>query len=800
MRRRLALGRFRRPLDLRPWIGLEPLEPRALASAAPVTAVMPPAIQINEPGMVLVESFGVDRNSSGLTAMSASGLVISEMSADFSTAGQWPQPGGDGARLRITYSYSNLLDGQMRGLSATSARGAVEEAFGLWARYAPLDFVEVRDSGPGVGETNYFPGSGPQIRLGHHGFGGPGGTLAHAYLPFQTSRSGLAGDIHFDRDDRWSLSPAGGIDLIEVAAHEIGHALGLEHSGAGSAIMAPFYGRRFGGPGTGFLSSDDIAGIRSIYGAGFGSVTPLSGGPFSPPTPPTSPPSPPPAPRGDRYEQNDSRAEVDGRPAGGLYSPNFGTLDRQVIISRLDTLDDATDWYRFQTTATAGATDHVEITLNPARGDLDLAVYRADGSLVGRSAGRGGSDRVELAGESAGVYYAHVEAFEQARNPDYSLIVDPPSFQANAGGSSLVVGLGADAARSLVYTDADGTRAHLRIGSGSGDVAFRGDGIRQVDGPGNSILVTGQNLVISRITISPNATGPAAAASLRITARGGDDRIAVGDVEVEGNLGVFHGPQVQLLGDLVVEGFVRRLYVHDVVGGSVRVEGDAQVSSPTLGSTRIAGSVRDAAWWIEGSAGRIAVGVATNWDLDVAGNLAGLRLRGSASDLNLSVGGRLAVATAIDWAGSTIRTDSLGVLMSRKFLSDTSIQSQGDVDRVSLGGMRDSSVYAGVRRGLAGLPKAADDFDALATVKSLRISLPRSAANSRFVNSNVAAAGAGQVNLGTIQFLNGGDLFGFSFLDFRAVHFHDFGGNRYTIHADQVLGESQNGDFVMRRP
>ncbi len=51
------------------------------------------------------------------------------------------------------------------------------------------------------------------------------------------------------------------IDLVTVAAHEIGHSLGLGHSNVACALMNAFY--------TGshrYLAQDDIDGIQSIYG------------------------------------------------------------------------------------------------------------------------------------------------------------------------------------------------------------------------------------------------------------------------------------------------------------------------------------------------------------------------------------------------------------------------------------------------------------------------------------------------------------------------------------------------------
>jgi hypothetical protein len=96
-------------------------------------------------------------------------------------------------------------------------------------------------------------------------FDGTNGVLAHAYFPPPNGSGTIAGDIHFDDDEMWTTNMQATwtqpIDLVTVAAHEIGHALGLGHSDVTCALMNPFY--------TGshrYLSQDDIDGIQSIYG------------------------------------------------------------------------------------------------------------------------------------------------------------------------------------------------------------------------------------------------------------------------------------------------------------------------------------------------------------------------------------------------------------------------------------------------------------------------------------------------------------------------------------------------------
>ncbi|MGH9404140.1 MAG: matrixin family metalloprotease [Terriglobia bacterium] len=73
-------------------------------------------------------------------------------------------------------------------------------------------------------------------------------------------------DIEFNPQDNFStasVTPPGDFDLQAIATHEVGHMLGMDHSGLGNAVMFAF-GDTGGVPNRN-LSTDDILGIGSIY-------------------------------------------------------------------------------------------------------------------------------------------------------------------------------------------------------------------------------------------------------------------------------------------------------------------------------------------------------------------------------------------------------------------------------------------------------------------------------------------------------------------------------------------------------
>lgn len=133
---------------------------------------------------------------------------------------------------------------------------AIARAFQLWSSVTPLRFTRVYG-----GQADIMISFASGFHGDFYSFDGPGRTLAHAYAP----GSGIGGDAHFDEDENWTkFTTYGGYNLFLVAAHELGHSLGLSHSNVFGALMYPTYmpmdTRNFR------LHQDDINGIQALYG------------------------------------------------------------------------------------------------------------------------------------------------------------------------------------------------------------------------------------------------------------------------------------------------------------------------------------------------------------------------------------------------------------------------------------------------------------------------------------------------------------------------------------------------------
>ncbi|XP_071590539.1 matrix metalloproteinase-27-like isoform X3 [Heliangelus exortis] len=155
---------------------------------------------------------------------------------------------------KLTYRIVNYTP----DMSKEDVDKAIQKAFEVWRTVTPLTFTHIHE---GIADIMIAFGTRAHGHCPRY-FDGPLGVLAHAFPP----GNGFGGDVHFDEDEDWTTGSAG-FNLFLVAAHEVGHALGLSHSNDQRALMFPNYA--YVSPSEFPLSPDDISGIQSIYGNQF---------------------------------------------------------------------------------------------------------------------------------------------------------------------------------------------------------------------------------------------------------------------------------------------------------------------------------------------------------------------------------------------------------------------------------------------------------------------------------------------------------------------------------------------------
>jgi hypothetical protein len=392
------------------------------------------------------------------------------------------------------------------------------------------------------------------------------------------------------------------------------------------------------------------------------------------------------------------------------------------------------------------------------------------------------------------------------------------------------VAVGTGAARGVAYTDADGTAGAVTVTGGTATVRMSGIHLSQTAGRAGTavgggllevvgITVTGGNpsitvkgtggdgtLVVNGVTSTvPVRSFSGRPVVLRNTAdfAGGVGRLELARTEgATINLGgsnsaVTIGTAVDT--DLTAAGAVRQLRLGswggvaagaDVITapaiGALQSGGDftgdltltGAAGTPVLKSAKVLGAVPSGTWTAAGDVGSVSAGsTGSTWSASF-GNVNSLKVTG-----NLS--GSLTAAS--------VRSIRAGTLTA------AAIRSAGNIGTVTAGSIAGSSIFAGVQEPVAltvSLPDAGTDFAPGVSIRSVNV---RNRAGASFVNSYIAAASLGKMNLGVVDTANSGVPFGLAALDIASIAATDTTGAPIrAARLDDPAGSLVMGDFQVR--
>jgi peptidyl-prolyl cis-trans isomerase A (cyclophilin A) len=387
------------------------------------------------------------------------------------------------------------------------------------------------------------------------------------------------------------------------------------------------------------------------------------------------------------------------------------------------------------------------------------------------------------------------------------------TFQVVVGAIDVAVGTGA--ARSVAYTDADGTVGQITVNGGTATVRFTGVDLAQTP-VRNVVQVAGANAEVLDITVTGGAP------AITVKGAGGDGRVVVNGINAAGTVKSFSGRSVILRGDTNIAGGLGRMELFRAEDAKITLNGNAAAAGSTitilsaedteLNSATPVRSLRFGSWTgTDGdddtitaqTIGTLQSGGAFNGNLNVLGAVGNMTILGdlagtiSAGSIRSLRAASVSGATILLTQGFAPTGLSLGKLTAAGAISNTNIRSNGNIGTIAALSLSNSTIYAGVNPPDGGaLPDSADDFASAATIRGVSI---RNRAAASFVASNIAASVLGKLSLGVINTNNAGVPFGVAAQTLASLNAVDSAGAPVRAARLTEAGQSsERGDFKVR--
>lgn len=331
-------------------------------------------------------------------------------------------------------------------------------------------------------------------------------------------------------------------------------------------------------------------------------------------------------------------------------------------------------------------------------------------------------------GLSAGTNYEYrVQASNLAGDSPYSNSTSATTLQ-----QAMTVNFGDGAAKSVTYTDADGTTATVQLKGGQGTLEFTGE-IDDITDTKKGIIVTGSNVAVSQVVIED-----AANAALTVKLKDGDGRVTWGGLTADGSVKSIKARGVDIAGDVTITGLLGGADLGHLIGPGMFTTGG---SASDKGGKIVVQQIEEFSFNTSAPIGSFT---ATTW----------LDSDGEPDELRAASLGKVTIAESME--ADIVATDSsaksaIKQLAVGGWLDGAVIDAAGNVDKVTLGGMRQSQLRMGLNAGVTGLPTSAGAFaNRTATLKSLTITGAVQTSGASFIESLVAGWNLGNIKLGEV--------------------------------------------------